>query len=64
MTTSEILEKRNQNGTITLENENAGWFAISRKGLHYIEFADEKIKYYQNENSWAKRIVTLINRGN
>jgi len=64
MTTSEILEKRNQNGTITLENENAGWFAISRNGLHYIEFTDEKIKYYQNENSWAKRIVTLINRGN
>lgn len=63
MTISEILDRKNQNGSITIENESAGWFAISRKGLHYIEFANEEVKYYANENSWAKRIITLLKQG-
>ena len=63
MTANEILNQKNENGSITIENESAGWFAISRNGLHYIEFSNEEVKFYANENSWAKRIITLTRRG-
>ena len=62
MTTKEINTERNQNGAWSASNENAGWYAISRDGIHMIEFRDGSIKFY-TEKGFAKRITQLLKRG-
>jgi hypothetical protein len=60
----DILKTRNEKGIISFSNEVSNWYAISRDGYHVIEFYDtDKTKFYKTEKSWAKRIVTLMNRG-
>lgn len=64
MTTKELLSKRNQNGVLSVENEAANWVAISRDGVNMITFYNtDDIKFYANETSWAKRIISLLKRG-
>lgn len=64
MKISDILETRSERGIISLSNEAANWYAISRDNIHSIEFYEtDEIKFYKNELSWAKRLVTLMNKG-
>lgn len=64
MTVEMILNERNKKGIISFANYRANWYAISRDGYHVIQFYDtDKTKFYKTEKSWAKRIVTLMNRG-
>ena len=62
MTTQEINKARNSKGIFCASNERAGWYAISRDGIHMITFANGKIKRY-TEKGFAKRITQLSNRG-
>lgn len=64
MTTQDILIERTQNDNkLTLQNDASGWFALSRTGLHYIEWDNGTYKQYANEKSWAKRVSQLIRTG-
>tara|TARA_A100001201_G_scaffold85614_1_gene75614 strand:- start:1728 stop:1925 length:198 start_codon:yes stop_codon:yes gene_type:complete len=64
MTTQEILNTRNEKGIISLENEAAGWYAISRDNTHSITFYNtDEYKFYKNEVSFAKRVSQLLKRG-
>ena len=68
MTTKEILntrnEKGNEEGIISVCNEAANWYAISRGGVHMITFYNtDENKFYKNENSFAKRVSQLLRRG-
>lgn len=59
-----ILSTRNKNGIISFANESANWYAISRDDSHVIQFYDtDETKFYKTEKSWAKRIVSLMNKG-
>ena len=69
-TISEVLEQRNEKGILAFEGN--GWSAISRDGTHMITFEEGKFicskneiefKFYQYEESWAKRVIGLIKRG-
>jgi len=62
MTTSQII---NDNREIkSYENEAAGWFALSRGHVHYIQFENEEDpRYYKNQKSWAVRLSQLIRTG-
>jgi len=62
MTTTEINAYRNERGIFTASNESAQWYAISRDGIHMIQFRDGKIKFY-SEQGFAKRLTKLINTG-
>ena len=62
MTFKEILNKRNEKGMISMSNESADWYALSRDGYHMITFGDED-RFYKNEKSWAIRVSQLIRRG-
>jgi len=64
MTTKEILNTRNERGIISMSNESANWEALSRDGIHMITFySKDEIKFYKNENSFAKRVIQLLQRG-
>ena len=63
MTTLEILNQRNEKGILSFTNESAGWYGISRDNTHIIYFADDSIKMYKNEKSFAIKIAKLINTG-
>ena len=64
MTTQEILNTRNHKGIISLENEAANWYAVSRDNIHMITFYNtDENKFYKNELSFAKRVAQLIKRG-
>lgn len=64
MTVEMILSARNKKGIISFSNESANWYAISRDNVHVIEFYEnDERKFYKNELSWAKRIVSLMNKG-
>ncbi len=66
MTIQEILETRNEKGVISFSNDCAGWYAISRGGIHMITFYngdEDDNRYYKNEKSFAKRIAQLLRRG-
>jgi len=64
MKVKEILNTRNEKGIISLSNEAAGWYAISRDNIHMITFYNtDENKFYKNELSFAKKICTLLKRG-
>ena len=71
MKAQEIINTR-QNGIISMGNEVAGWFAISRDGHHMITFEEGKFSrskngndyaFYKNEKTFAKRVSQLIRTG-
>lgn len=62
MTTKELNKERNERGIISMSNEVAGWYAISRDGIHMITFQNGKSKFY-TEKGFAKRLTQLLNRG-
>ena len=65
MSSQDILNERDERGVVSLSNEVANWYAISRGGIHVITFYDsDTTKYYKTELSWAKRLVRLLNTGN
>lgn len=64
MNTKEILNSRNEKGIISLGNDAANWYAISRDGCHMITFYNtDENRYYKNEESFAKRVSQLLRRG-
>ena len=64
MTTKEINSYRNERGIFSAGNEAAGWWALSRDGVHMITFfAKNEDRFYKNESSFAKRITGLMKRG-
>jgi len=64
MTVKAILNERNDKGVLSFANESANWYAISRDGYHVIQFYNtDETKFYKNELSFAKRLVTLMNKG-
>jgi len=64
MTVEMILSARNKKGIISFANERANWYAISRDNSHIIQFYDtDETKFYKTKKSWAKRIVSLMNKG-
>jgi len=71
MTTQEINKERNEKGIFTTCNSTAGWYAISRDGIHMITFyeghytfsAKEDVNRFYTEKGFAKRITQLLNRG-
>lgn len=64
MKTIDILKTRNEKGIISFSNEVANWYAISRDNVHAIQFyKTDEMKFYKNELAWAKRLVTLMNKG-
>jgi hypothetical protein len=65
MKTKDILIARTENGNkLTAQNEVGKWFALSREGYHIIEFNDgNDVRFYANENSWAKKVSQLIRTG-
>jgi len=71
MTTQEINKERNKKGVFSIGNDTAGWFAISRDGIHMITFYEGHFtstlggdvdKFY-TEKGFARRITQLLNRG-
>ncbi len=69
-TVNEVLSEKDERGIILFEAK--GWDAISRDGMHMITFNEGEFpcskngncfKFYKNEISWAKRVVSLIKRG-
>jgi hypothetical protein len=71
MTTQEINKGRNPNGVFSTGNDVAGWFAISRDGIHMITFYEGKYTFSKNqdvhrfytERGFAIRVTQLNNRG-
>ena len=71
MTTKEINEKRNERGVFSINNNVAGWEAISRDGINMITFHEGKYAFtikgdiyrFYTEKGFAKRITQLLNRG-
>lgn len=64
MNTRDILQQiEENNGRLTIQNDVGGWFALTRDGLHYIDFSDGTTRYYANPKSWAKRVTRLLNTG-
>ncbi len=66
MKIKEILNTRNERGIISLSNENAKWYAISRDNTHMITFyggEETENKFYKNEKSFAIRVSQLLKRG-
>ena len=64
MKTIDILKTKNEKGVISFSNEVANWYAISRDNIHAIQFYEtDEMKFYKNELAWAKRLVTLMNKG-
>lgn len=64
MTVEMILSARDKKGIISFGNVRANWYAISRDNTHVIQFYDtDETKFYKTEKSWAKRIVSLMNKG-
>tara|TARA_R100000951_G_scaffold80461_1_gene68308 strand:- start:472 stop:708 length:237 start_codon:yes stop_codon:yes gene_type:complete len=62
MTTQEIINDSNE--IKAYENEAAGWYALSRGHVHYIQFEDEEDpRYYKSQKSWAVRLSQLIRTG-
>jgi len=62
MTTQEILNSKNSKGIITMSNENADWYAISKDGMNMITLRG-KNKFYKTQKSWATKISQMINKG-
>jgi|DEB0MinimDraft_10_1074344.scaffolds.fasta_scaffold462575_1 hypothetical protein len=62
MTTSEVNKARNEKGIFSAANECAGWYAVSREGIHMISYADATTRFY-TEKGFARRITQLLNRG-
>lgn len=64
MTVETILNERNDKGILSFANESANWYAISRDGRHLIQFYNtDETKFYKSQESWAKRLVVLMNKG-
>ena len=71
MTTKEINEERNERGVFSINNNVAGWEAISRDGINMITFHEGKYTFtlkgdihrFYTEKGFAKRITQLLNRG-
>ena len=70
MTVSEINKKR-KNGIFSVGNSVSGWFAISRDGIHLIEYykgkwtfsQKEDIMKFYTEKGFAKKVGILLNGG-
>lgn len=63
-TTQEILKSIEENdGRLTLQNDASGWFALTRGGLHYIQWDNGEERHYANAKSWASRVSRLIRTG-
>jgi len=71
MTVQEINYQRNEKGIYSASNDIAGWYAISRDGIHMITFYEGKYSFsknknvnkFYNEKGFAKRITILLNQG-
>jgi hypothetical protein len=71
MTTQEINSQRNANGAFSTGNDVAGWYAVSRDGIHMITYyagkftfsAKDDVNKFYTEKGFAKRINQLFNRG-
>jgi hypothetical protein len=69
--TQQINNSRNSNGVFTAGNDAAGWYAISRNGIHAITFYEGKFSFtlksdvtkFYTEKGFAKKISQLSNRG-
>jgi hypothetical protein len=71
MSITEMNFERNERGIFSASNDVAGWFALSRNGIHMITYYEGKytfsekkevIRFY-TEKGFAKRVTQLSNRG-
>jgi hypothetical protein len=71
MTTQQINSERNEKGIFSTGNEVAGWYAISRDGVHMVTYCAGKFTFSKNDDvnkyytlqGFAKKITKLLNGG-
>ena len=69
MTIQEINKERNINGNFSIGNEVAGWYAVSRDGIHMIRYDEGKwtftqkkdVNKFYTEKGFARKITKLLN---